>query len=87
MLVLVISVWNRHIITVFIGEIGVIVLNAHNGYPLKLIWRWRTNHRLLHHTLGTVIIVSYKVTVVITVFGEYLANLVLNLRQRIQIAA
>ncbi len=81
MLPLVITVRNGHVVAIFVGEICVVVFYPQGCRAFKLVGRRRAQNRLLHHALGTVVIVSHEVTFVIIVFQENLSYLLLNMFQ------
>ena len=70
MLPLVISVGNRHIVTVLILQVGVILFHAQHLHTLKVVGSRHAQNRLRHHTLGTVIIVSNPFARIVVITRE-----------------
>ena len=77
MLALVVSVWNNHILAIFLCEIFVWMLYTHHGFVFEKNWCGLAKERFWHNAFETVIVVNDKIAFVIVVCLLHLPYLLL----------
>ena len=77
MLALVVSVWNNHILAIFLCEIFVWMLYTHHGFVLEKNRRGLAKERFGHNAFEPVIVVNDKIAFVIVVCLLHLPYLLL----------
>ena len=83
MLALVVSVGNYHVLAIFLCEIFMRMLYAHDSLVLEDNGSWLAKKRFWHHAFESVIVVNDKVAFVIVVCLLHLPYLLLQSLHRI----